>query len=97
MKKNFGVKNWLFPMPVLMIGTYNDDGSPNMMNAAWGGVSYDDQLTICIDTAHKTWANIAKRRAFTVAFGTAVTVAACDYLGIVSAQRRLRDRRWRFP
>ena len=87
MKKNFGVKNWLFPMPVLMIGTYNDDGSPNMMNAAWGGVSYDDQLTICIDTAHKTWANIAKRRAFTVAFGTADTVEACDYLGIVSGNQ----------
>lgn len=87
MKKNFGVKNWLFPMPVLMIGTYNEDGSPNMMNAAWGGVSYDDQLTICIDTVHKTWANIAKRRAFTVAFGTADTVAACDYLGIVSGNQ----------
>ena len=55
MKKNFGVKNWLFPMPVLMIGTYGEDGTPDMMNAAWGGISFDDQITICIDTAHKTW------------------------------------------
>ena len=84
MKKNFGVKNWLFPMPVLMIGTYDEDRTPDMMNAAWGGISFDDQITICIDTAHKTWANIASRRAFTVAFGTAGTAVPCDYLGIVS-------------
>ncbi len=87
MKKNVGVKNWLFPMPVLMIGTYDEDGTPNMMNAAWGGVTLEDQITICIDTGHKTWANIAARKAFTVAFGTAATVKACDYLGIVSGNK----------
>ena len=84
MKKNFGVKNWMFPMPVLMIGTYNEDGTPDMMNAAWGGITLENEITICIDTAHRTWANIAKRKAFTVAFGTADTVVPCDYLGIVS-------------
>ena len=84
MKKNFGKKNWMFPMPVLMIGTYNEDGTPNMMNAAWGGVTLEDEITICIDTAHKTWANIAARKSFTVAFGTVETVRSCDYLGIVS-------------
>ena len=62
MKKNFGVKNWMFPMPVLMIGTYNEDGTPNMMNAAWGGITLEDQITICIDTSHRTWANIAALR-----------------------------------
>jgi flavin reductase (DIM6/NTAB) family NADH-FMN oxidoreductase RutF len=84
MKKNFGKKNWMFPMPVLMIGTYNEDGTPNMMNAAWGGVTLEDEITICIDTAHRTWANIAARKAFTVAFGTVEAVCSCDYLGIVS-------------
>ena len=87
MKKNLGKKNWMFPMPVLMIGTYDEDGTPNMMNAAWGGVTLEDQITICIDTGHKTWANIAARKAFTVAFGTADTVKACDYLGIVSGNK----------
>ena len=87
MKKNFGVKNWMFPMPVLMIGTYNADGTPNMMNAAWGGVTLEDQITICIDNSHKTWANIAARKAFTVAFGTAETVVPCDYLGIASGNK----------
>ena len=87
MKKNLGVKNWMFPMPVLMIGTYNEDGTPNMMNAAWGGITMEDQITICMDPRHKTWANIASRKAFTVAFGTADTVAACDFLGIVSGNQ----------
>lgn len=87
MKKNFGAKNWLFPMPVLMIGTYNEDGSANVMNAAWGGVTLEDRITICIDDSHKTWANIASRKAFTVAFGTASTIQACDYLGIASGNK----------
>ena len=87
MKKNLGVKNWMFPMRVLMIGTYNEDGTPNMMNAAWGGITLEDQITICIDTSHKTWANIAARKALTVAFGTADAVKSCDYLGIVSGNK----------
>ncbi len=86
MKRNFGTKNWMFPMPVLMIGTYNDDGTPNVMNAAWGGITLEDEITICIDTAHRTWANIAARKAFTVSFGTAHTVRSCDYLGLVSGK-----------
>ena len=77
----------MFPMPVLMIGTYCEDGTPNVMNAAWGGITLEDEITICIDTSHKTWDNIAAKKAFTVAFGTADTVKACDYLGIVSGNK----------
>ena len=87
MKKNLGKKNWMFPMPVLMIGTYGEDGTPDVMNAAWGGITLEDEITICIDTGHKTWANIAARKAFTVAFGTADAVKACDYLGIASGNK----------
>ena len=87
MKKNFGKKNWMFPMPVLMIGTYGEDGTPDVMNAAWGGITLEDEITICIDTSHKTWGNIAAHKAFTVAFGTADKVAACDYLGLVSGNK----------
>ena len=87
MKKNLGKKNWMFPMPVLMIGTYGEDGTPDVMNAAWGGITLEDEITICIDTSHKTWGNIAARKAFTVAFGTADKVAACDYLGLVSGNK----------
>ena len=87
MKKNFGNKNWMFPMPVLMIATYDEGGTPDVMNAAWGGITLEDEITICIDTSHKTWSNIASKKAFTVAFGTADTAAQCDYLGIVSGNK----------
>ena len=87
MKKDFGVKTWLYPMPVLMIATYNEDGSPNVMNAAWGGTGGEELLTICIDNTHRTWANIAARKAYTVSVGTVAQVKACDYLGCVSGNK----------
>ena len=55
MKKNLGKKIWMFPMPVLMIGTYNDDGTPDVMNAAWGGITLEDQITICFDTCQHVY------------------------------------------
>jgi len=84
MRKNFGAKEMCYPMPVFMIGTYNEDGSPNVMNAAWGGVTEEAQLTICVEAGHKTAQNLQSRKAFTVSMGTAQQVAACDYVGIVS-------------
>ena len=84
MRKNFGAKEMCYPMPVFIIGTYNEDGTPNAMNAAWGGVTEEAQLTICVDAEHKTAENVLARKAFTVSMGTAETVTACDYVGIVS-------------
>ena len=49
MRKNFGAKAILYPMPVLIIGTYDEDGKPNAMNAAWGGISEETQISICVD------------------------------------------------
>ena len=87
MKKDFGVKTWLLPMPVLMIATYGEDGTPNAMNAAWGGTGGDELLTVCIDNTHKTWANLEKRRAFTVSVGTEGQMKTCDHLGCVSGYK----------
>lgn len=87
MRKNFGPKEMCYPMPVFIIGTYNADGTPNAMNAAWGGVTEEAQLTICVDAEHKTAENVLSRKAFTVSMGTAKTVAACDYVGIVSGNK----------
>ena len=87
MRKNFGAKEMCYPMPVFIIGTYNADGTPNAMNAAWGGVTEEAQLTICVDAEHKTAENVLARKAFTVSMGTAKTVAACDYVGIVSGNK----------
>ena len=55
MKKDLEVKNWMFPMPVLMIGTDNEDGTPDVMNAAWGGITLEDQITICFDTCQHVY------------------------------------------
>ena len=85
MRKNFGVKNWLYPMPVLIVGTYDENGVPNAMNAAWGGIYDTNLIMVCLADDHKTTANIIKKGAFTVSFATEKTVAPCDYVGIVSA------------
>ena len=87
MRKNFGAKEMCYPMPVFIIGTYNADGTPNAMNAAWGGVTEEAQLTICVDADHKTAENVLVRKAFTVSMGTAKYVTACDYVGIVSGNK----------
>lgn len=85
MRKNFGAKTWLYPMPVLIVGTYDEYGNPNAMNAAWGGIYDTGLLMICLADDHKTTENINKTGAFTVSFATTDTVAPCDYVGIVSA------------
>ena len=87
MRKNFGAKAMCYPMPVFIIGTYNADGTPNAMNAAWGGISEETEITICVDSAHKTAENLLARKAFTVSMATAEYMAACDYVGIVSGNK----------
>lgn len=72
-------------MPVLIVGTYDECGVPNAMNAAWGGIYDTNQVMVCLADDHKTTENIKKQRAFTVSFATSDTVAECDYVGIVSA------------
>lgn len=84
MRKNFGAKPMCYPMPVYIIGTYSADGTPNAMNAAWGGISEDTEISICVSAEHKTTKNILARKAFTVSMATAKYMAACDYVGIVS-------------
>ena len=87
MRKNFGAKAMCYPMPVFIIGTYNADGTPNAMNAAWGGISEETEITICVDSGHKTAENLLARRAFTVSMATAKLLASCDYVVIVSGNK----------
>lgn len=87
MRKNFGAKAICYPMPVFIIGTYNADGSPNAMNAAWGGITEETEITICVDSAQKTAENLITRKAFTVSMATVKMLAACDYVGIVSGTK----------
>ena len=87
MRKNFGAKAMCYPMPVFIIGTYNEDGTPNAMNAAWGGISEETEITICVDDSHKTAENLLARKAFTVSMATVQQMTACDYVGIVSGNK----------
>jgi len=81
---DFGPKPTIFPMPVLIIGTYDENGVPNAMNAAWGMISDFEEISISLG-AHKTTENFAKTGAFTVSMATEDTVVAADYVGIESA------------
>jgi len=87
MRKNFGSKPMLYPMPVLIIGSYDENGVPNAMNAAWGGISEENEISICISAEHKTTANILGTGAFTVSVADAKNVAEADYVGIVSGEK----------
>ena len=84
MRKNFGSKPVCYPQPVFIIATYGADGTPHAMNAAWGGISEENELTLCISASHKTTENVLARKAYTVSMATADHVAACDYVGIAS-------------
>lgn len=86
MKKSLGVKPYLFPQPVLIIATYDENGKPNAMNAAWGGMADDNEIMICL-SQHKTTANLAINRACTIAIGDVKNVVACDYVGIASGNK----------
>lgn len=83
MRKNIGVKSYLYPQLVMIIGTYDKDGNPNAMNAAWGGMADFNKVIICL-SSHKTTENIAITNEFTISIGDANHVVECDYVGLVS-------------
>jgi len=86
MRKNLGSKPYLYPQLVMIVGTYDKDGNPNAMNAAWGGMADYDKLIICMSN-HKTTENIEIHKEFTVSIGDVNHVVECDYVGIVSQNK----------
>ena len=85
-RTNFGAKPLMYPQPVLIIGTYDENGVPNAMNAAWGITTDFKEISISL-SEHKTTDNLAKRGAFTVSMATEDQVVACDYVGIESGRK----------
>ena len=83
--KSFAPKPWVAPQPVLIIGTYNKDGVANAMNAAWGGQWDMKEIMISLGS-HATTDNLAVNDEFTVAFATAETMVAADFVGLVSGR-----------
>lgn len=90
MRKDFGAKPYLYPMPVLIIATYDAQGNPNAMNAAWGCITDTDEITISMGE-HKTTDNLVIHGEFTVSIATESTAIPCDYVGIVSG-RDVKDK-----
>ncbi len=84
MRKNIKTTEAIFPMPVLMIATYNEDGSVDVMNAAWGTMLERNQVILNLTETHKTVKNIKERKAFTVSIADAAHVVEADYFGVVS-------------
>jgi len=86
MKKSLGVKPYMVPQPVLILATYDKDGKPNAMNAAWGGIIEENKIIISL-SSHQTTDNIKLRKAFTVSIPDAAHTVAADYVGIVSQKK----------
>ena len=83
-RKNYGAKPLSLPQPVWIIATYDENGIPNAMNAAWGGISEENELFICLSPGHKTCRNFARTGAFTVSMAELGHAAACDFVGMAS-------------
>lgn len=84
MRKDIKTTEAIFPMPVLLVATYNSDGSVDVMNAAWGTMLSRTQVILNLTQTHKTVENIKERKAFTVSIADSKHVVEADYFGIVS-------------
>ena len=87
MRKKLDLTEGIFPMPVLMVATYNEDGSVNVMNAAWGTMQKRGNVALNLSEAHKTLKNIKARGAFTVSIADATHVTEADYFGVESGHK----------
>jgi len=88
MKKSFGAKTLVFPTPVWVVGTYDREGRPNAMAAAWGGIccSQPPCLAVSLRKATYTYGNIVARKAFTINVPSEAYARQADYFGMVSGK-----------
>jgi len=86
MKKSIGAKDLIFPAPVLIVGTYSNDGKPNAMNVAWGGICSSNPpcIAISIRENRRTHKNILDKKAFTINIPNEKQVEEADFFGLVS-------------
>ena len=88
MKKSIGAKTILYPAPVLIVGTYDKNGNPNAMTAAWGGIccSSPPCVTISLRKATYSYGNIVENKAYTLNIPSEKYVSEVDYFGIISGK-----------
>lgn len=89
MRKNFGAKPYMYPMPVLIIGSYDENGVPNAMNAAWGGIADYKKVSLYLTSNHKTIKNILLNKEFTISIADEEHILESDYVGIVSGNKEV--------
>ena len=87
MKKNLGVIQAVYPMPVLIVAAYDENNKVNAMNAAWGMICNSDRIALFIDEDHKTTQNLLKTKAFTVALADKAHMDVADFFGIASGNK----------
>ena len=87
MRTKLDLTEGIFPMPVLMVATYNEDGSVNVMNAAWGTMQERGTVALNLTETHKTVKNIKAKKAFTVSIADAAHVVEADYFGVESGNQ----------
>ncbi len=87
MKKNFGKKTILAPLPVLIVATYDENGTPDAMNAAWGGQCSTRHVALNLAIGHKTTENLLKKKAFTLSISNLDNLVLSDYFGLVSGHK----------
>lgn len=87
MKKDLGLVQAVYPMPVLMVAAYDENEKVNVMNVAWGQICDEDKIILFIGAGKKTWLNIKASRAFTVALADRDHIEAADFFGIASGNR----------
>ena len=87
MKKDLGIIDAVYPMPVLMVAAYDENEKINVMNVAWGQIADDDKIILFIGEGKKTWLNILSSKAFTVALADEKHVKEADFFGIASGNR----------
>lgn len=87
MRRNLGSSSTLYPMPVLIVAAYSEDGSVSALTAAWGCIADNNKVGICLEESHKTTGDLMRKGAFTVSFATSSHVEEADYLGIVSGNK----------
>jgi flavin reductase (DIM6/NTAB) family NADH-FMN oxidoreductase RutF len=94
MKKSLGAKTLAFPLPAFLVGTYDADGKPNIMTAAWGGIVCSEPPCIAVAVRPQRWTHSAvlQNQAFTVSIPNTSLAAATDYVGIVSGKNHEKFR-----
>lgn len=84
MKKDLGLVQAVYPMPVLIVAAYDENGKVNAMNVAWGQICDEDKIILFIGEGKKTWLNILSSKAFTVSIADCAHMAEADFLGIAT-------------